>query len=166
MLHSISCILSQPGLHPISHHRARDSLQRRADGSSTRALDSTTETETHHNDGAVSVACDQSQIESLSVGQGSADIRSATSCKAKKRLCLQSYKSAQVLSKGCPGALWYLQVVRVWDLKCAMEGGGRRLDFQKRGHREPSALAEVLVYNACICVRYLVLVRPTTKAEE
>jgi len=35
-----------------------------------RALDSTTETETHHNDGAVSVACDQSQIESLSVARG------------------------------------------------------------------------------------------------
>lgn len=34
-----------------------------------RALDSTTETETHHNDGAVSVACDQSQIESQSVAR-------------------------------------------------------------------------------------------------
>jgi hypothetical protein len=49
-----------------------------------RALDSTTETETHHNDGAVSVACDQSQIESLSVGQGSADIHSATELQSKK----------------------------------------------------------------------------------
>ena len=67
-LHSISGVLLQPDLHS-DQTRDGQRLQWRADGSSTRALDSMTETETHHNDGAVSVACDQSQIESLSVAR-------------------------------------------------------------------------------------------------
>jgi hypothetical protein len=123
-----------------SHHRARKSLQRRADGSSMRALDSTTETETHHNDGAVSVACDQSQIESLSVGQGSADIHSATSCKAKKRLCLQSYKSPQVLCERRPERLWYFAEVRGGKCEvCEVWRGGCQLDFQKEGSEDESS---------------------------
>lgn len=68
VLHSSSRVLLQPDLHS-DQTRDGQRLQWRADGSSMRALDSMTETETHHNDGAVSVACDQSQIESLSVAR-------------------------------------------------------------------------------------------------
>ena len=150
VLHSSSRVLLQPDLHSA---RTRDGqrLQWRADGSSTRALDSTTETETHHNDGAVSVACDQSQIESLSVGQGSADIHFAT-CKAKKRLCLQSYKSPQVLCERRPERLWYFAEVRaVGNAKCArFEEAGASLTFKKRG-RETRALG----LGGGTCIHYL-----------
>ena len=44
---------------------------------------------------------------------------------------------------------------RVCDSKCAREVAGDDLTFKKRGHLEPSALAQVLVYSTCICVRYL-----------
>ena len=151
VLHSSSRVLLQPDLHS-DQTRDGQRLQWRADGSSMRALDSMTETETHHNDGAVSVACDQSQIESLSVGQGSADIRSATSCKAKKRLCLQSYKSPQVLCERRPERLWYFAEVRaVGNAKCArLEEAGASLTFKKRG-RETRALG----LGGGTCIHYL-----------
>jgi len=153
VLHSSSRVLLQPDLHS-DQTRDGQRLQWRADGSSMRALDSMTETETHHNDGAVSVACDQSQIESLSVARVPL-IYISRRAKQKSDSASSHIKVPRYFVRGGPrGCGTCKRYARVRFEVC--EGsGGRRLDFQKRGHLEPSALAQVLVYSTCICVRYL-----------
>jgi hypothetical protein len=58
---------------------------------------------THHNDGAVAVARDQSRIESLSVARSGR--YTSGHVHSKKRLCLQSYKSPRYLRGGRSGTL-------------------------------------------------------------
>lgn len=161
VLHSSSRVLLQPDLHS-DQTRDGQRLQWRADGSSMRALDSMTETETHHNDGAVSVACDQSQIESLSVARVPL-IYISRRAKQKSDSASSHIKVPRYFVRGGPrGCGTCKRYARVRFEVC--EGsGGRRLDFQKRGHLEPSALAQVLVYSTCICVRYLYDRRPRHK---
>jgi hypothetical protein len=125
---SQTCILAKPD---------GQRLQWRADGSSMRALDSTTETETHHNDGAVSVACDQSQIESQSVARVPLVYISAT-CKVKSDSASSHIKVPRYFVKGGPRGCGTLQRYARIANGSVRGSGGRELDFQKRGQRRES----------------------------
>lgn len=161
VLHSISSVSLQPVLHS-DQTRDGQRLQWRADGSSMRALDSTTETETHHNDGAVSVACDQSQIESLSVARVPL-IYISRRAKQKSDSASSHIKVPRYFVRGGPrgcGTCKRYARVRFESVR----GGKWRATTGLSEEGSPRALG----LGAGTCIQYLylgtILVRPTTKA--
>lgn len=162
VLHCSSRVLLQPDLHS-DQTRDGQRLQWRADGSSMRALDSMTETETHHNDGAVSVACDQSQIESLSVARVPL-IYISRRAKQKSDSASSHIKVPRYFVRGGPRGCGTCK--RYARVRFESVRGKWRATTCLSKEGSPRALG----LGAGTCIQYLylctILVRPTTKAQE